>query len=105
MTLQELQKMTVVKLREEAIKFPDIKGASAMKKDQLIALLCEKLGIEPEKKKAAAPATKLSVKKTIKELKAMKKEVLAKQDYGALALCRRKIRTQKRHLRRLLKQA
>jgi hypothetical protein len=105
MTLQELQKMTVVKLREEAMKFPDIKGASAMKKDALIALLCEKLGIHVETRKAAAPATKLSAKKMIKELKAKKKEALEKQDYGALALCRKKIRTQKRHLRRLLKPA
>ncbi|MBI4720023.1 MAG: hypothetical protein HY770_02075 [Chitinivibrionia bacterium] len=105
MNLQELQKMTVVKLREEAMKFPDIKGASGMKKEQLVSLLCEKLGIVVEKKKAVEPATKFSAKQAIKKFKAMKKEALTKEDFVALSLCRKKIRTQKRHLRRLLKQA
>jgi cell division protein FtsX len=104
MTLQELKKMTVVKLREEAMKYPDVKGASAMKKDELIALLCEKLGIEVETKKAAVPATKVTVKEALKKLKAAKQEAHEKQDYSGVSLCRRKIRTQKRHLRRLMRQ-
>lgn len=104
MTLQELKKMTVVKLREEAMKYPDVKGASAMKKDDLIALLCEKLGIEPDKKKIVPPATKLSIKQQIKELKNMKQEAIARKDKAEVALYRQKIRTQKRHLRRILKQ-
>jgi hypothetical protein len=105
MTLQELQKMTVVKLREEAMKHPDVTGASGMKKDQLIALLAEKLGIETEKKKAAIPATKFSIKKSLKDLKAMKQEAIEKQDKNAVSLCRKKIRTQRRHLRKMLKRA
>lgn len=104
MTLQELKKMTVVKLREEAMKYPDVKGASAMKKDDLIALLCEKLGIEPEEKKIVPPATKLSIKQQIKELKNMKQEAIARKDKAEAALYRQKIRTKKRHLRRILKQ-
>jgi protein-arginine kinase activator protein McsA len=101
-TLPELRKMTVVKLREEAMKFPDVKGVSAMKKDQLIDLLCKKLGIEKKKKRIIPPKDKLAVKKTIRELKVLKQEALAKKDYEMAMLCRRKIRTQKRHLRKLL---
>lgn len=104
MTLQELKKLTVIKLREEAMKYPDVKGTSGMKKDELIALLCEKLGIEPEKKKAAVPATKLSTKQLIKELKNLKQEAIAKKDKAAVELYRQKIRTQRRHLRRILRQ-
>lgn len=104
MTLEELKKMTVVKLREEAMKYPDVKGASGMKKDELISLLCEKLGIESEEKKTVAPATKLSIKQHLKELKSRKQEAITKKDKAAVALARNKIRTQKRHLRRILKQ-
>lgn len=104
MTLEELQKMTVIKLREEAMKFPDVKGASGMKKDDLIALLCEKLDIKTKEKKPAAPATKLSTKQQLKELKILKQEAIAKKDRAAVTLYRQKIRTQKRHLRRILKQ-
>ena len=104
MTLQELKKMTVAKLREEAMKYPDVVGASSMKKDDLVALLCEKLGIATEEKKATVPATKLTIKQQIKELKHLKQEAIAKKDKAAVLLCRQKIRTQKRHLRRILKQ-
>lgn len=101
-TLPELRKMTVVKLREEALKFPDVKGVSAMKKDQLIDLLCKKLGIEKKKKRIIPAKDKFAVKKTIRELKVLKQEALVKKDYEMAMLCRRKIRTQKRHLRKLL---
>jgi RAB protein geranylgeranyltransferase component A len=43
MNYQDLEKMTVVKLREEASKLEDVKGVSGMKKEELIHLLCEKL--------------------------------------------------------------
>ena len=46
MDLKELEKMTVVKLREEAAKYEDVKGAIGMSKEQLIDLLCGKLGID-----------------------------------------------------------
>lgn len=105
MTLEELRKMTVVKLREEAMKYPDVKGTSGMKKDQLVALLAEKLGIETEEHEAPAPATKLSVKKKIKELKQLKREAIEKNDRAMVSLCRQKIRTQKRHLRKILGQS
>jgi cell division protein FtsX len=105
MTLEELRKLTVVKLREEAMKFPDVKGVSALKKDQLVELLCEKLGIEQEKKPAAVPKTKILEKRAIKELKALKQEAIAKKDYKTVMLCRRKIRTHKRHLRKLIREA
>lgn len=105
MTLEELEKMTVVKLREEAMKFPDVKGVSAMKKEQLIDLLCEKLGVEKRKRPVAAPPVKQDIKKKIRELRALKHEAMEKKDYETAFLLRKKIRTQKKKLRKLLKSA
>jgi len=52
MDYNELQQMTVIKLREEVKKFPDVKGVTGMKKDELIQLLVDKLGIEVTEKQA-----------------------------------------------------
>ncbi len=46
MELKELEKMKVDQLREEAAKLEGVEGISAMKKQQLIDLLCEKLDIQ-----------------------------------------------------------
>ncbi|UCH83702.1 MAG: hypothetical protein JSW50_14825, partial [Candidatus Latescibacterota bacterium] len=78
MDYHALEKMTVIKLREEAKKFPDVKGVSGMKKEELINLLVEKLDIavpekKPKKKKAAsAPKTKAQLKKMIMDLRAQR---------------------------------
>jgi len=44
--LKELEKMKVDQLREEAAKLEGVEGVNAMKKQQLIDLLCEKLDIQ-----------------------------------------------------------
>ena len=46
MELKELEKMKVDQLREEAAKLEGVEGISAMKKQELIDLLCEKLEIQ-----------------------------------------------------------
>ncbi len=46
MELKELEKMKVDQLREEASKLEGVKGVNAMKKQELIDLLCEKLDIQ-----------------------------------------------------------
>jgi protein-arginine kinase activator protein McsA len=96
--------MTVAKLREEAQKFPDVKGITAMRKEELIELLCEKLGIQPERK-TAAPADKGALKKRIREYKVKRNEALAQKDYKEAALYRRRIHSYKRRLRRAIKEA
>ena len=42
MTLQELQKMTVVKLRQEAMQHGGINGVSGMSKAELVEALAER---------------------------------------------------------------
>jgi protein-arginine kinase activator protein McsA len=105
MDYEELRKMTVIKLREEAQKFPDVKGTSGMKKEQLIDLLCEKLGIEMHKKPKKLPVNKGDIKKNIRDLKTKRQEAIERKDYTEAALCRKRIHVQKRRLRKAIKEA
>ena len=45
MELRDLEKMTVLKVREEALKFPEIKGVHGKNKEQLIDEIAQALGI------------------------------------------------------------
>lgn len=104
MDYQELEKMTVIKLREEAKKFPDVKGVSGMKKEELLRLLVEKLGIEtPEKKKRSPekPRDKRTLKSKITELKAEREAARAAKDSNRATLLRRRIHSLKRQVRKL----
>jgi hypothetical protein len=100
MELKDLEKMTVIKLREEAAKYEDIKGASGMKKEQLIEILAEKLGIEVKPLEAAPPSEKQHLKKQIKALKVKRDEALQGKDYKTLKQHRRQIRNLKRQIRK-----
>ncbi len=99
MELKDLEKLTVIKLREEAAKFEDVKGASGMKKDQLIDLLCEKLDIHRPKKQIVG-IDKSVLKAHLRDLKAKKLQAEANHDGEALADIRRRIKTYKRSIRR-----
>jgi cell division protein FtsX len=102
MDYHELEKMTVIQLREEAKKFPDLKGVTAMKKDELIHVLVEHLGIAvPEKKKAAvrAPLGKAAIKKRIAALRTAKSAAHLEHDRKKTGVLRRRIHAAKRRLR------
>jgi hypothetical protein len=104
MDYQELEKMTVIKLREEAKKFPDVKGVSGMKKEELLRLLVEKLGIEtPEKKKrpAGKPRDKKALKGKITELRVERDAARAAKDSKRVTLLRRRIHSLKRRVRKI----
>lgn len=104
MDYHDLEKMTVIQLREEAKKFPDLKGVTAMKKEELMHILVERLGIVvPEKKKAAAPAPtdKTALRRKIAELRAAKAAAQAERDRKRTALLRRRIHAVKRRLRKV----
>jgi hypothetical protein len=45
MEWKDLEKMTVLKLREEALKFPEIKNVHSKNKEQLLQEVAEALGI------------------------------------------------------------
>ena len=53
MEWKDLEKMTVLKLREEALKFPEIKNVHGKNKEQLLAEVADVLGIERIRAKAA----------------------------------------------------
>ena len=105
MTLQELQKMTVVKLRQEAMQHSSISGVSGMSKTQLVEALAELLGIDA-KMPARTGAAKISsdksvLKKEIRSLKTRRDAALADGDATSLSRARVDIKRRKRALRRL----
>lgn len=105
MTLQELQRMTVVKLRQEAMQHDGINGVSGMSKAELIEALAELLGID-ETTPARAASAKISgdksvLKKEIRSLKAARDEALAASSTTSVNRARLDIKKRKRALRRL----
>ena len=53
MEWKDLEKMTVLKLREEALKFPEIKNVHGKNKEQLLDEVAEALGIDKVRAKAS----------------------------------------------------
>lgn len=95
MDAKTLEKMTVIKLREEAHKFPDIVGAHGMNKAHLLTLLKQKYGItEVKSHDEILTERKHALKKKILQLKAARAE---EKDPKKLALLQRRLR-QQRHL-------
>lgn len=105
MTLQELQKMTVVKLRQEAMQHGGISGVSGMSKAQLVEAMAELLGIDAKTPARTATAKisgdKSVLKKEIRSLKATRDEALSAGDANSLNRARLDIKRRKRALRRM----
>jgi len=109
MELQELQRLTVVKLREEALKHEGIIGVNGMNKDQLIEVLAPVFGIDLEAETRAIrerlAANKGVLKKEIHSLKNQRDDALADHDAEAVSQVRKDIKKRKRSLRRMFKTA
>ncbi|MGE3537402.1 MAG: hypothetical protein AB7N91_08185 [Candidatus Tectimicrobiota bacterium] len=105
MELRDLQKMTVVKLREEALKHSNIAGVYAMDKGQLIAAMAEVYGIDIEAASKAAreqfAADKSTLKREIRAFKGQRDEALGAHDAAQVKQARLAIKRRKRQLRRL----
>jgi len=105
MTLQELQNMTVVKLRQEAMEHGGINGVSSMSKAELVEALAEGLGIDTNAPARLVPAEisgdKAVLKGEIRTLKNARDEALAAGDESGLHRARTDIKRRKRALRRL----
>jgi hypothetical protein len=102
MDFHELQKTRVTDLRNLAReKCPEIKGVIGLKKDQLVDLLAERLGLERPHKYVQAGLGKRAIKAEIRQLNAVRLEALAKHDHEALKKARRDIHRRKRRLRRM----
>jgi len=106
MTRHELEKMTVVKLREEALNYSELTGVHGMKKAELVDALAKIMGLPeeetPKKKvKAKKGETKASMKKRIHALKEKRVEAIQNKDAKGLKIARKKIKRIKRKLRKL----
>lgn len=106
MTRHELEKMTVVKLREEAVKYPELTGVHGMKKDELITELAKFMGLPEEEKvkekpKAKKGVSKKDLKKKILSLKEKRAEAIQAKDAKTLKIIRKRLKRTKRSLRKL----
>jgi hypothetical protein len=106
MTRHDLEKMTVVKLREEALKFPELSGVHGMKKEELIDALAKLMGLPEEEKpkkkvKGKKGQTKEGLKKKIKALKGKRAEAIQVKDAKGLKIARKKIKRLKRAIRKI----
>lgn len=104
MDYEALSHMTVIQLREEAKKVEDVKGVSAMKKDELIALLAERHGLEipakaPKKKHIPTVRNKKTLRDAITKLRTEQDAARDKKDRKKVNELRRRIHSLKRAMR------
>lgn len=102
LTAREIEKMTVTKLREEALKFPDrLTGVHGMSKQDLIRALKTIHGIPIEESERRAAVDKTALKQRIRSLKALRNRALEEGDRLSLKRARQRIKALKRKLARV----
>lgn len=106
MDWKELEKLTVVKLREEAMKHSQITGVHGKNKAQLMDELAGVLGIEKPHAHFTEEVvhTKGELKHQIRDLKVERDKLIAKHDHKALHDVRRKIHRLKHRIRKIERQ-
>jgi hypothetical protein len=107
-----LDKMTAKELKEIALEIPDIEGAHAMKKEQLLEAVKKARGIEEEapgekkeKKGAESEAIIRDLKQKILLLKQEKEAARATRDRKKLDVLRRRINSLKKRTRKVAQAA
>jgi hypothetical protein len=103
MDWKDLEKMTVLKLREEALKYPQIEGVHGKHKEQLMDEIAKVLGIEKPHSHFADTVvhTKADLKHKIQELKIEREKLLVAQDHKKLHEVRREMHELKHTIRKL----
>ncbi len=104
MELKDLLKMTVVRLREEAHKFEDMKSTLGMTKEQLIDELCGRFGI-PKKQAPPKGIGRHALKTRIRSLRVQRDSVLTGGDRKAIRRFRRRIKSLRRRLHKVIAKA
>jgi hypothetical protein len=99
----ELEKLTVVKLREVAHEYPEIVGATGMKKEELIKAILQARGEPVEKEKKKDLVLISHIKKEIKKLKEEQAKALTDKDSNKTSVLRKKISKLKKQTRLLAK--
>lgn len=100
MDLQTLERLTVVKLREEALKIPELSGVRAMTKEELIRAIAGALNIDLRERRKGG-AGKGAIKKLIRELKVKIAEAIHGKNRSEVKALRRhmkRLKAQTRHL-------
>jgi uncharacterized membrane protein YjjP (DUF1212 family) len=103
MDWKDLEKMTVLKLREEALKYPQIEGVHGKHKEQLMDEIAKVLGIEKPHSHFTDTVvhTKADLKHKIQELKIEREKLLVAHDHKKLHEVRREMHELKHTIRRL----
>ena len=97
MDAKTLEKMTVSKLRDEALKFGDLAGVHGMDKPTLLRILKQKHGIVDHRTESEILIErKHELKKKIRQLKAEKAQAVEAKDKQKAALLQKRLH-QKRH--------
>ena len=103
MEYHDLQKTRVKDLRDMMKEhLPQVTGVVALKKEELVDMLAEKLGIEKPHKHVAAGLGKRAIKAEIRQLKEKRQAALEASDSAELKKYRRLIHRRKRKLRRMM---
>jgi predicted ATP-dependent endonuclease of OLD family len=109
MELRDLQKMTVVKLREEAMKHSGLVGVNAMSKNELIGALAPIFGIDLEALSRTTwtrfSTNKTTLKQEIRQLKSERDATESTPDSTSRRTMRQGIKRRKRTLRHLASRA
>jgi uncharacterized membrane protein YjjP (DUF1212 family) len=103
MDWKDLEKMTVLKLREEALKYPEIEGVHGKHKEQLMDEIAKVLGIEKPHSHFTETVvhTKFDLKHRIHELKLEREKLVAAHDHKKLHDVRREMHELKHSIRKL----
>jgi hypothetical protein len=100
MSREELEKLTVSKLRDAAKEYEEITGATGMKKEELIVAILKARG-EPVKKEKKKDVHISQVKKEIRKFKTEREKALAEKDTKKLSGLRKQIKKLKRQARQM----
>ena len=103
MDWKDLEKMTVLKLREEALKYPEIEGVHGKNKEQLMDEIAKILGIEKPHLRFTENIvhTKSDLKHKIQELKIEREKLLQLHDHQKLHDVRRELHELKHTIRKI----
>jgi uncharacterized membrane protein YjjP (DUF1212 family) len=103
MEWRDLEKMTVLKLRDEALKYPHIEGVHGKNKEQLMDEIAKALGIERPHLHFTETVvhTKSDLKQKIHSLKIEREKLLEAHDHQRLHEVRRELHELKHTIRKI----
>jgi len=103
MDYHDLQKTRVNDLREMVKEnFPEVLGVVGLKKEEMVNMLADKLGVEKPHKHVAAGLGKRAIKAEIRELKVQRETAKAERNNEDVVKYRKLIHRHKRKLRRMM---